>query len=261
NIGRIAGPYRYEDGTTHPHRRAVEGLVTDIPRTSFSQPALNEIGSALTLFQVRRHATEFLRIVEDAGHAVPHSVAIEEPEHPDLEPLRALSDEYLRALRTGDSVFTPGEHVWTLANSRELERVFVDSPDETGRSFDEKLQDQLADASDGALQLFAEAWCLNLAPVLDYTPATKRRLLEDALARMDEPATLPEVVGDALDTGAFNGGVAFKTRRFFQLALLIRLASRLLSMPEDERAEVLGDPHAFETVLESVPDPNEPAQR
>src|SRR5699024_8277223 len=80
NIGRIAGPYRYEDGTTHPHRRDVEWLVTDIPRTSFSQPALNEIGSALTLFQVRRHAKEFLRSVEDAGHAVPHSVSIEEPE-------------------------------------------------------------------------------------------------------------------------------------------------------------------------------------
>src|SRR5690625_2520965 len=105
NIGRVAGPYRYKHGGSHPHRRDVEWLVTGIPRTSFSQPALNEIGSAITLFQVKRHAREFLRVLEDAGHAVPRPSATEQPERQDLEPLHALSDEYLRAIRAEDSVW------------------------------------------------------------------------------------------------------------------------------------------------------------
>ena len=261
NLGRVAGPYRYELGQKHPHRRDVEWLVTGIPRTSFSQTALNEIGSALTLFQVNRRAQEFLTVLEDSGYLVDTPSSIEPAENLDLGPLRALSDEFLRAIRAKDSVFTPGQEVWSLANSQELERAFVDRPDLGARSFDQKLKDQLSGASDGALQLFAEVWCLSLAPLADYTTTTKRRLLNEILNRMTEPAQLPPVVEDALETGAFSGGVAFKTRRPFQLALLIRLASHLLSMSEDERAGALAEPHSFEDVLQSVPEPNEPAQR
>lgn len=262
NLGRITGPYRYEQGEIHPHRRDVEWLVTGIPRTSFSQPALNEIGSAITLFQVKRHAQEFLTVLADAGHYLSlEADGREVHESPDIGPFRALSDEYLRAIREEDSVFTPGRRVWTLENSQELERAFVDRPDEGGRSFDEKLNDQLAGVSDGALQLFAEVWCLSLAPLADYTTGKKRQPLTEVLVRMSDPVALPPVVEDALETGAFSGGVAFKTRRPFQLALLIRVASLLLSMQEDERAAALSEPHGFDSALASISDPNEPAQR
>lgn len=61
NIGRITGPYRYDPGIDehHPHCRSVEWLKS-LPRTQFSQGALYEIGSAITLFQVKNFAEEFL---------------------------------------------------------------------------------------------------------------------------------------------------------------------------------------------------------
>lgn len=56
NIGRIAGDYYFDQtAETHPNRRKVDWLKTDIPRSEFSSSALNELGSALTLFEVKRH--------------------------------------------------------------------------------------------------------------------------------------------------------------------------------------------------------------
>lgn len=64
NIGRISGPYRFDPSVdqAHPHCRPVEWLKS-VPRTQFSQGALYEIGSALTLFQVKNFAEEFLAVL------------------------------------------------------------------------------------------------------------------------------------------------------------------------------------------------------
>ena len=70
NIGRVVGEYQYTDspGDDYAHRRAVK-WITSAPRTSFTQGALYEIGSALSFFQVKNYADEFLGAL--AGDARP----------------------------------------------------------------------------------------------------------------------------------------------------------------------------------------------
>jgi restriction system protein len=64
NIGIVSGPYEYVgDAATHPHRRAVAWKKLGVPRSVFTQAALNEIGAAITLFNVRKHAAEFLAVL------------------------------------------------------------------------------------------------------------------------------------------------------------------------------------------------------
>lgn len=65
NIGRFKGTIEYnaDDEDGYPTRHRVEWLK-HIPRDGFSQSALNEIGSFLTLFRVRRYAAEFLSKVD-----------------------------------------------------------------------------------------------------------------------------------------------------------------------------------------------------
>ena len=60
HIGIVEGGYTYKPEAVgqYPHRRAVR-WVNSLPRTSFSQSALYEIGSAISLFQVTSHADEF----------------------------------------------------------------------------------------------------------------------------------------------------------------------------------------------------------
>lgn len=65
NVGEVTGPYYFEtSASTHVHRRPVRWIKIGLPRTAFSQSALYEVGSLLTVFRVRKHSDEFLAAVQ-----------------------------------------------------------------------------------------------------------------------------------------------------------------------------------------------------
>jgi restriction system protein len=70
HLGRVDGDYTYDPQTEpgYPNRRSVKWLRT-VPRIQFTQGALYEIGSAMSLFQVRNYAEEFRTAIE--GKSVP----------------------------------------------------------------------------------------------------------------------------------------------------------------------------------------------
>lgn len=64
NIGQVASDYQYvADAHEYVQQRDVKWLK-HIPRTSFSQGALYEIGSAMTLFAVKNYSDEFLATLD-----------------------------------------------------------------------------------------------------------------------------------------------------------------------------------------------------
>jgi restriction system protein len=72
SFGRLVGDYYWDpDAEVHHHRRKVTWLHTGVPRVTFSQTARNEIGSAVTLFKVKRHADEFLAFIESGQEPPP----------------------------------------------------------------------------------------------------------------------------------------------------------------------------------------------
>lgn len=64
HVGKVISDYQYrpETSTAYPHQRSVEWMK-DFPRTVFSQGALYEMGSAMSLFQVKNYADEFVAAV------------------------------------------------------------------------------------------------------------------------------------------------------------------------------------------------------
>jgi restriction system protein len=71
NFGVVDGPYEYhEDVARHPHRRKVRWLRTGVARGLFPQAALYEIGSAVTLFQVRKHADIFRQFLDTSSEEI-----------------------------------------------------------------------------------------------------------------------------------------------------------------------------------------------
>ena len=67
-FGRVAGDYRWDRAAPadNRHRRAVEWLEVGVPRMLFSESARHELGSSITLFQVRRNADDLRAVVEGA---------------------------------------------------------------------------------------------------------------------------------------------------------------------------------------------------
>lgn len=61
NIGLVTGDYEFAaTEETHRHRRKVDWKKIGLSRTIFTQPALYEVGSFLTVFRIRKHTQEFL---------------------------------------------------------------------------------------------------------------------------------------------------------------------------------------------------------
>jgi 5-methylcytosine-specific restriction protein B len=188
-----------------------------------------------------------------------------EPAEPQAGANSAVTERAARAVIAAGlgghaSAFTIGHPVWTEEIANELKRLFVDRPDVTGLSFDEKLDVQLADATGEARQLFAELYYLNLLPLSDYKGATKRSLVNGVLSRMTVPVSIPAELDEALDWGVFNGGVAFKTRRYWQLCFLIEFTRYFLAQPEATQQRALEEPVTFRELIAAVKQPNEPAQ-
>lgn len=68
NIGVVVGPYEYvADVPTHRNRRRVRWEKVGVSRSVFTAGALQELGSLLTVFGIRRHSEEFLAVMNAGG--------------------------------------------------------------------------------------------------------------------------------------------------------------------------------------------------
>lgn len=92
HIGRITGKYIYNKtkNINYPNIRSVEWLKT-LPRTSYSQGALYEMGSAMTFFQIKNYADEILGLVTGKKP----SISVQE----DDETIGAVADEIEQSTR------------------------------------------------------------------------------------------------------------------------------------------------------------------
>lgn len=72
HLGRIEGGYTYDPKIEpgYPHLRSVKWLRA-VPRSQFTQGALYEVGSAMSLFLVKNYAEEFRSAVEGKAAAPP----------------------------------------------------------------------------------------------------------------------------------------------------------------------------------------------
>ena len=136
------------------------------------------------------------------------------------------------------------DQVWTVEAAEELVAEFLDRPDGTHRSFDEKLRDQLSGASIEAVQLLTELTWLHVVISKSYKTETKRRIIRDVANIVG--ATPPGGVADAaLERGLTSTGTSFNVRRPNQLWLLVRFALGWLQMPPQGNERLLSDPWAF----------------
>lgn len=102
NFGIVTGDYTYQpEAPVHPHRREVRWVQTGVSRGLFPQKALYEIGSAMTLFHVKKNVQVFLDYLESGSVHPPMEdstdVASEAvDEWVETEPSAARLDQFTR---------------------------------------------------------------------------------------------------------------------------------------------------------------------
>lgn len=109
HVGKVASAHRYDPSLNpeYPNVRDVEWLG-EYPRTRFSQGALYEIGSALTLFQVKNYADEFLAAL--AGEAPTSADSDEETAAIVAEEIEATTRDYVLKRLAREAKGYPLEH-------------------------------------------------------------------------------------------------------------------------------------------------------
>ena len=175
-----------------------------------------------------------------------------------LNVYQALDSFRETSLRDLRSSFLPADDqdaskVWTAESAAELLRDFVQSPDESKRSFIAKLGDQLKGVSRPAGQLFEElAWLhFVIASPTKQGYESKRQLL-DEMGELGKATGPSGVFDQALHAGLAAPGTSFFTRRPNQLWLLVRFAARWTSASTEDRELWLSDPPAFRAMVFSL---------
>ncbi|MBR1270454.1 AAA family ATPase [Bradyrhizobium sp. AUGA SZCCT0222] len=168
--------------------------------------------------------------------------------------LRAAAHWRDQALLSQGSIFS-SEKVWATQNIVTLNEVFTLNPDETDRSFLNKLKDQLASSSPQVKMLAAEVmWVLLLSPS-NLSARTKRSRIQQIWDWSG--AAWPEsnpLIADEVLSGIGSAGPGFNNYRPRELTFCINFLLQFRSLSPDEQTNLLQEPWQFASWLQTVPD-------
>src|SRR4051794_24959009 len=137
---------------------------------------------------------------------------------------QAAADFRDRCLLADGSLLFADARVWTADNLERVRQKFVEDPGEAEGTFEEKLKDQLKDEGQPVKRLAAEMVAVYFLFPSSVSAPRKRQLVGEVLGWGGD--TLPDdhLVSRAFAGGIGSGGQGFNTRRYHELAYLVRLA-------------------------------------
>jgi 5-methylcytosine-specific restriction protein B len=157
-----------------------------------------------------------------------------------------------RCLRTDGSLFLADSAVWSAANLGTLKKAFVDTPDESERTFEEKFEDQVKPGGQPVIRLAAEALAVYFLFPRNVTGRRKRELVNKVLSWGGDSLPEDHLVSRAFDCGIGGCGQGYSTRRPFELAFIVNLASEWKKLSAPEIDAKLEDPWAFQAFADDI---------
>ena len=153
-----------------------------------------------------------------------------------------------RCLIDDDSLFTPGERVWTAADLAVVAE-HAGTQTEVGGSFVDKLVAQIEDLTETQRRLAAELAFAQLLPELDTGAAKKREHLGRMLDTLPVPIPLPAAIDAALAGGGVANFSSGKSHRHAYLRFLSRVFLEVKQLDRGARHKLLADPWAFQALV------------
>ncbi len=150
-----------------------------------------------------------------------------------------------RALRTDDSLFTPGKAIWSSRWLGELHERFINHPDKSSDSFLKKLSGQLANSPPEVYQLMGEVLYFHFLIVSTTTSRAEQRVIDTVLGWSPSPVAIPQELVACLTPGIVRMGQHFHQSRPFQAGFLIEFVEQWKEKGPDEQRRLLADPWDF----------------
>ena len=155
----------------------------------------------------------------------------------------------------GGSLFGE-EKLWTSEHFGELQTYFVKQPDESKRSFLEKLRDQLAPAPPEAKRLWAEVTWVYYLIVISVSGVTKLDRIRTVWEWSE--VALPEdhwaLGADVLDNGIVHPGRGYSGHQWREYRFFVTMMLDWCRRSVNERESLLRDPWLFAEYLDGQDD-------
>lgn len=170
----------------------------------------------------------------------------------DLEMAQQVRPIIEQMLGDGHSVIEPAAKIWTAEAAEELRHRIADNPLEGSETQWSKLEQQLAGAPREVILLAAEMVLLREHPIYMAKPETRRGHLEQVLAIMPDPPTIPgEVLGwmSTQSSAGFKPGQGYYGGLWRHLVWLAQFVKHWRTLPEQEQAAARQDPWLLQRVM------------
>ena len=148
-----------------------------------------------------------------------------------------------RALKSDDSLFTPGAPIWSPENLEELHQRFLNQPDETTGNFKAKIR-QLLDGSSTEVHLLAVEALYTYYLIGYIKPETKVGNINEALGWLGGDISIPDNLIAGLRSGIAGLGQA-RSSVLLCVEFIIECAKQWKYKAWDEQDHLLRDPWGF----------------
>lgn len=166
-----------------------------------------------------------------------------------------------KSLIDGTSLLWPCEQIWTTANLNAFTACFMENVDESSEIFEIKLQGQLKGQKQEVVQLACELVYLYLLFPSTITFRRKKELLNTIASFAGLPLDDQNVALTALEHGIGGPGIAYNTRRYYEIRYIVMFADKVLQKPENERFMFLSDHIKVRNMLDTVKEDTNPLSR
>ena len=172
-----------------------------------------------------------------------------------VENVYAAAGEWIeRALLNDDSLFTPGNAIWTAERLAELRRRFLDQPDESGDNFYVKLERHLRGSAPEIYQLMGEVLYVHVLIIWEPSmrSETKKNRVEQVLAWGAPVRKVPHRLADGFAPGFVNLGAGRSKNLPFMAGFIINFVEQWKALESDKHGRMLADPWAFKDFATKV---------
>ena len=149
------------------------------------------------------------------------------------------------ALRTDDSLFTPGKAIWSSRWLGELHERVLNHPDESDDESLAKYRRQLANSPPEVYQLMGEVLYFHFLIVTTKNSAREQKAIDTVLGWSPSPVEIPQELAASLTPGIASPGQYFHRLRQYQVGFLIEFAEQWKEKEPDEQHRLLANPWEF----------------
>lgn len=150
------------------------------------------------------------------------------------------------------SLIWDGESIWTERNIQRFKTIFIHAPDESGDSFDQKLERQLENESQELYKFVIELlYVYYLFPVgrsIGYPTKFNKLATIASWKGIDLDESMP--IFRALKEGLGTTGTFFITQIYHEVSFLLSVVEKVKELPLEERERALHEPSALKDITE-----------